>query len=266
MKKKIKDRKSDHTNSNEKNDTSNPQTQTPTNRRKCMRVSDWIQTALTFVTICILIVYIVGFWNQSCQNKKLIDAANSANSLTKIAIDQNITNSKNSDSLNRKAIEIADSSMEISKKIADIQEKYTKIELRAYITIVEVVPYFLEVGRNTQIKIAYVNYGKTPAFNIKCFSGYRLGRPELIERDMKHLKEFKSIAADTKGTDLDGSFNCDFGNRIDSVMLDSIKNNKIQYFVFGYISYDDIFGDNHKSIFIKKYFKDEMNTYEYNKP
>lgn len=65
-----------------------------------------------------------------------------------------------SDSLNRKSIAIADSSMKISGKIAEMQEKFTKDELRAYIAIIAINITPLDSNKIFAYKLTYTNVGK----------------------------------------------------------------------------------------------------------
>ncbi len=192
------------------NSTNNPTSNETKKKWKDLDIGVRTQIILTIVTIFILIVYIIAYWNQYSQTKESLRKTDIANSYTRQSLDladsarkQNREmieiikrNSESSDKLNKKTIDIADSYMKISAQISKIQKEFYCKELQAYLDItIKDFPIFPNAIVGNFI---VTNYGKTPAYNVLVYGtivplyGYNVP-PETIDFVISVQNKFHKI-------------------------------------------------------------------------
>jgi hypothetical protein len=202
-----------------------------------------IQISLALGTIGTLIAYILVSQQQSSLSRIALIKADIANYYTKKALDMTRENGNSSDVLNRRAVTIADSSMKVSKSIAEMQKYFTKKELRAYINVNIIRHIETNKDGTIDILIGMKNVGKTPAYKV---SGTFMGRPDtgISKKDFINLNNYIQIMDHTVGAG-DSIFNQLKNVNVGSgdSMFVFPKNRK--YFVFGKVIYIDAFKDPH---------------------
>jgi hypothetical protein len=196
--------------------------------------------------ILTFIVYIYVSFTQINQTNEAIksasDAANKTDSLNRI-----------SDSLSVKAINIADSSMKTSAKIAEMQEYFTKKELRAYIGIVDIHFEVFQSGKEIIYDVGFTNTGKTPAYEIMGAGTCKTGGTGVYDNEICYFNEpIKGFDKDIKSNGLSGTFiiSTKILTTTDSTL---IKSGEINCFVYGVIFYKDIFREQHRVRFCRYY-------------
>jgi hypothetical protein len=219
-----------------------------------IKFSDWIQIILAFCTIITLIAYILVSRHQFRQTEEAIRRADTANFYTRQSIELAKQNGISSDSLNRKAIQIADSSMKISKSIAEMQKEFTKKELRAYINISKERITGSYTNQDIIYFIDYTNTGKTPAFEIIGSANVKHGGTGVYENEISiYNKPNKGDFCSIAGAGATGSIGMGCKDKLCGIDSSVLHNGTQDFYIYGSIFYKDIFGDRHRTRFCYKY-------------
>ena len=108
----------------------------PSDEKKKVAFLDWSKNnseiLMMILGVLTLVAFILVSIDQGRKTREAIKRADTANFYTKQSIDLAKQDGISSDILNRKAIDIADSSLKVSEKISNIQKDATIKELRAY--------------------------------------------------------------------------------------------------------------------------------------
>ena len=207
-------------------------------------IQDFIQVILAVLTLFTLAAFIVFSSIQSSKTKEALKRADTANFYTRQSIELTRQISETSDSLNRKAIEIADSSMKVSSKIAEMQEEFSKMELRAYMSLRDTIEIKFHPNERFEYKIKISNEGKTPAINVSHFSAIAIG-DKISQSDYNNMATGKHKQLSNIGINEFRRINTVNDFIIPENMYNMIIQRKINLFIIGHVRYDDVFGDTH---------------------
>lgn len=213
---------------------------------------------IAFLTLGTLISYIIFSYFQIRQTNESLRLANAA-------MDSTQKSGIISDSLNRKAIEIADSAMNISKNVAEMQREFTKKELRAYVGIDIITDAIFKINEPMQFKIRYINWGKTPAFNLSacCISAPDNKHISQIDFDTIKNTEFSKVGSlmGTNHTLIQEYTGKKATIYETNLIIEAINNKNITANFRGIIIYYDIFRDRHYTQFYIWYDPDKKQIY-----
>lgn len=230
-----------------------PDTESPDGwKRKHSAWNIWIQTLLVVFNLVMIGLFVVSM---TCQNSATRSALNKTDSaLIKTDCTNSIT--RRSLILSEKAFKMArvsdstDSIMTIRDTLA--RDRNVKKELRAYVGIKEIANF--SIGNNSiSWKIQASNTGKTPAYNLTTYAIFKRDGTGVYKSDINRLFEDDDVSSSQmKGNGLD--FTMNFNSRrtkikIDSAYIAGVVSGKITIYFYGCITYDDIFGDSHKTWF-----------------
>jgi hypothetical protein len=145
---------------------------------------------------------------------------------------------------------IADSSIELSKKIAATQERFAKIETRAYVVFSQVSRFDFTVGSKMMVELEFTNAGRTPATNmrtlyrLKIGNGIYQGEIDAIEKGIDNLRYKGTLGAGM-------SSSLPYSMEMTMTKADSayVFGGERAIYVIGKIAYGDIFGDSHATRF-----------------
>jgi hypothetical protein len=233
----------------------------PTNENKNSKFKTWFkhngtQSIIGFITLVTLLAYIWVSQQQINQTQQSLVWADSAIRQNRENINRNILESKNSDVLNRKSIEIADSSMRVSAKIAEIQEKFTKKELRAYITFQGYTanPDLSQTETPIEFKMKITNSGKTPAYKIYWFAKFFISESKL---SIDYIKSMEMITPYSGMNNLGAGLDIDLDAKSDLIMnketIEKINNGSMIFYSWGKFVYFDVFNTKHFTRFCTYY-------------
>lgn len=142
---------------------------------------------------------------------------------------------------------MAQNAFELSQRIAATQEKYAKIDTRAYIAFQGFVDFRLPTREGAEININLYNSGRTPANNLRAHIATKkyIGKG-VWKTDMDSLKKIalkNSAPYWTVGPMANASI--EFPLNMVATKEDSIKiyRRETNLYVFGFIDYVDIFND-----------------------
>lgn len=236
----------------------------PTFREWCNRINPVSQFILMILGIFTLIAYISVSWDQSNKINENIILSDSARHQNREAIELAKQSGRSSDSINRKSILIADSSMKVSKKIAEMQEKFSKAELRAYLAIENFKLITFQSNKSITYEIYFTNTGKTPAYEITNTFGNKIGGTGIYDNEISNVERpIKENEIDMLGSGLNNKitiYHSDILSKTDSTLVHSEQK---YFFIFGSIFYKDIFGDRHRTRFCRVYLASENIFYAY---
>lgn len=154
---------------------------------------------------------------------------------------------KKSDSLNKIIQQsIADSSINLSKRIAEDQKTFTKLDIRPYLIIKDVALTQLVVGKPIGVTCYIVNAGKTPAYKIKIAGATKIGGTGLYEKEFRDFLAsaiYLGQAICVSGLELSEEFMSDKILK-ESEMVD-IQNGRCPVFCSSDIIYQDNLGCRH---------------------
>lgn len=148
----------------------------------------------------------------------------------------------------------ADSSYALSKRIAASQEKFAKIETRAYIAIKSVFVYPPHPDSLKNGYAIYENIGKTPANNCRHWmeTGLYAGtlKREAIEKLIIEPKLGSSVGANTPVTLF---ISKERRYKFTKADCDSINNGLLKLYILGAVFYDDVYNEHHHTHFLGVY-------------
>jgi hypothetical protein len=251
--------------SNKSTDKSN----TPTNNNviDCFKIfwykfnfTDRIQIILACCTVCSLIFYIIFGFYQNYRTRQALEFTKKAVILS----EQSLKYTLYSDSINK-----INDSIETRERIKNVQN-----ELRAYVNISSYTDIIIEQNKVIEFKIEIFNSGKTPAFNIITFISPIIGIEEENDKTIESI--FKEKFSFTKINELfapigtnafvGSNQHYNFIYQINPSWWDSINYkriiiNEISFNIFGRITYNDIFNEQHITQFYIKYIPDKNTFY-----
>jgi len=227
-------------------------------------IKDKSQKVANFLTLLTLIAFIVSISIQYRQTRNMVEISDTANFISRQLFDSTMVSNMVSDSLNRKAIEIADSSIKISKKIAALQEIFTKIELRPYVMIDSIFP-IIAVNQNFKYIVYMSNSGKTPAYKATINCSFKFSKTGVYEDNINKINRppVNDAIYETLGNGNKDMINCIFRTMINTMIFNKIRSGEITLYLFGCIFYEDIFGDEHQTCFCWRYAPLENRFYTY---
>jgi len=155
----------------------------------------------------------------------------------------------------KQSIQISDKSFELSKQIALNQEKYAKMEMRAYIVLdsIKVTPF--AANKNIVIHYYIANVGKTPAYSVRYKLGTKVGGNGVFQNDFDKIKEntfsesFQQTIGATRNLHVFAPTDMVLNN--EKYLL--IRSGKARFFIYGIFSYTDIFKEKHMIKFSVEY-------------
>lgn len=208
---------------------------------------NFFQKSIPYITFFTLIVYIAVSSVQTCQTRRIINIYDTANFYTIQSIELTRKNNEISDSLNKKAIEIADSSMRISKRIIELQDEYSKKELRAYVSI-EQNTTLNNFAKNQvfSYRIWIKNRGKTPAMNVSHHST-TIRKKKITKVDYSNLAQMKHNQMPNIGTNESRTATSKTHYAFSEYYYNKIIQKEFKLHVVGHIRYYDVFGEMHSA-------------------
>jgi hypothetical protein len=224
-----------------------------------------IQLAST-IAICTLIMVGFGYWQASVSNDAVKIAADAlrfqreSDSLNDI---QQQRANDNSFALANRSIAIAESSVATAKGASRTQERYAKIETRAYLCIDEVFDFAIRPGSQPAMKITILNIGKTPAYDCKFTFASKTGtgvyKTDIDKMLLDKVKGSGIIGAGQKFT-ISPGVNADTYSTNDSTVVFTGKYN---LYIFGEFHYRDKFNEPHFTRFCLGYDPRTKGFYQY---
>src|SRR3990172_10446963 len=144
----------------------------------------------------------------------------------------------------QKQIENTQETLEKTQRSIEIAKINSEIELRAYIMIVTANIDEMSVGKNLGITITYENTGLTPAYNVRPKITIKPGGKGIYENDWLNFEERSDEMSALIGPRAVIKFpvSTDITIRKESDII-GWKSGAKFLGVFGYIFYEDIFGD-----------------------
>lgn len=147
-----------------------------------------------------------------------------------------------------RGVAVAESSIAVSKSIAENQKQFAKIETRAYVVFEDAflcdTPKVGTLGPHDYLR--YKNVGKTPAYKVKAACIYDVDHSYLMNRFKEFDEPFKYMASRTLGAEESSDVKWDFQFR-QFTKEDSIGifvSHKVMIWNFK-VAYIDVFGDKH---------------------
>ena len=152
---------------------------------------------------------------------------------------------------------------ELSKQIAEGQERFAKIEVRAYVTVGGVQSYRTDIGHQVKVTTEIENAGKTPAYNVRSRSGIKIGT-SIYESEIKYLPPVPTASGSILGAGQKITIEAsgDDFRKVDSI---NVATGKYTLFVVGTITYKDKFGDVHHTRYCKFFRPRDKQFLDYEK-
>lgn len=204
---------------------------------------------ITVVITAITLIWVVSSTNRQFDTTE--KALAKSDSLTRISLKL----TQKADSISEQALihsvksDSTDSIMTIKDTLA--RERNTKRELRAYIVITKFS--FITVKKDIIAwMVEVINTGKTPAYKMTGASNYKPGGTGVYDKEMKEIKTsdnpvyFRMQGNGINDTLMFGGY----GNlNITDEKIAKIKRGDMTLYIYGYITYFDVFGGKHKTRF-----------------
>lgn len=148
-----------------------------------------------------------------------------------------------------------------AKENTEIAKISARISNRAYLSIVNVTPTALQPGRKFEATIQFVNVGKTPAYQVHHVKGLKIGGTGIYEHEINEVKKAEEFRDLAMGASVHSSFTVETKDPISQEESDEIMIGKKAWYVFGRITYADIFGERHHTRYCFV-FDPEKDTFE----
>ncbi|NCA75049.1 MAG: hypothetical protein EOM90_01825 [Alphaproteobacteria bacterium] len=232
-----------------------------------------------WLNIFTLISFIVFSWIQSCKTQRSLDIATQSinytrksDSITRLSDSFNrIFTQRTADTSYRLAktgVDLSKQSVAFTKRSDSASEEFRKIELRAYLSIKEMIINDFLKDKTLTGSIIIENVGKTPAKKVRFIWGPKYNKNFLYHADFERIKKFDTAY----GVGLHSGVPLNVGIKIDDTTpLDSLSivKKKTKFYIFGIIFYEDIFGERHANKFAmvydpvaKKFYYEDVNEPE----
>ena len=212
------------------------------------KLSNEINIVDSIGMIIAIVALVIVIW-QSCQLQE-------ATKLTKRSADLADSSFSESQKSSREESERAERTTKAMEKNIEIAEMSARVSNRAYISFKDVTKQILQVGKQASVDIKYVNVGKTPAYNISIIHGVKIGGSGFFDNEIENIKTTK-ITNQTLGASLDGNTTAGSGEMINYENFTKIMNGQKSWFVYGNITYNDIFGGSHFTRYCFQVFPDK---------
>lgn len=151
---------------------------------------------------------------------------------------------KSADAINVQA-NAAEQTVVNARQNTKIAEISARISNRAYLSIAGVTPTALLPGKKFEATVQFVNVGKTPAYQVHHVKGYKLGGTGIYEHEINEAKKREEFRDFAMGMSIPSSFIIETENPITQEESDEIMKGKKAWYVFGRITYTDIFREKH---------------------
>ncbi len=210
-----------------------------------------IQIFLALLNLFTLIAFIIVSSVQISHSSKALDYADSTNVHTRKSIELGQQTAHASDSSNQKSLTIAMGSLDATRESNVLTEKIAKMDLRAYISVIDMSFEKIKVGEKLCSNMNLKNVGKTPAYKIKVDIGFKIGGTGVYDIEMQNLIRSHEEHILTSGVIMNISGETDYM----WIKDDSTKviNGGKPCFIYGKITYFDIFKVEHHTNFCFSY-------------
>jgi hypothetical protein len=207
---------------------------------------------LAFTSIVSLFLIYFMSTNQNELSRQALIRADTSNAYTLRGIKLAQNSSRFSDSITKKSLEISESSLRITRERSDSSMKFTKIDMRAFLDITAIDPAQFMVGRGLKFQFIATNSGRTPAYNVEFKASQAVG--DIVMYDFGNLEDSINKAKITIGPGLDSPILL-FGGKYNLILSDSllIQSGKHKWYIWGILTYKDIFTENHRVKFCYEY-------------
>jgi hypothetical protein len=137
----------------------------------------------------------------------------------------------------------ADRQNALTEDSLEIMKHQMNIENRPWITVDGVNRGEFQVGEKTKIEVIFINSGNTPAINMRGvshggFLNIENFAPVCVNSDV--VMNITVLGPNDKNAFIDYT-----KKQLSKNDIDSLNNNSLRYYVWGYIYYDDIFSRKH---------------------
>jgi uncharacterized repeat protein (TIGR01451 family) len=128
----------------------------------------------------------------------------------------------------------------------DLSRKTAKIELRAYLQIVNATATQMAIGKTLEVTITYKNTGQTPAYNVNIQASIKPGGNPIDDNTWLKLYKTTSQGSNVLGSNFPIDFTIKSNWFIkDSTTIPAWESGGKYFGVYGIIHYEDIFGLSH---------------------
>ncbi len=193
--------------------------------KKLTAFNVWFNGILAFTTLCLMVI---AYWQ--------LDATNQA-----------IQISQSANAISKESLRVSQESYRISKEAADDSARNFHLEQRAWVSARNADMTTFKIGEVPRIKVVLTNSGRTPARKTKTIFGIAIANREILDQD---LLQFDNM--NTSGlyqgimTMLPNGLmivHADSDEKMTTSSMDDIKSGKRLVFVFGKITYADVFNN-----------------------
>lgn len=132
-----------------------------------------------------------------------------------------------------------------AKKSIEIAEMSARISNRAYLSMVGVTPTAMQPGKKFEATVQFVINGKTPAYQVHHVKGAKVGGTGIYEHEIDEVKKLEKLADLAMGTSIPVSFTVETRDVIGQEESAEIMSGEKAWYVFGRITYVDIFREKH---------------------
>jgi len=214
------------------------------------------------LNLVMIIVFALSIWYQGNLTQRslsktdlAIEVAQNSDIHTRIISD---TNSKQF----RQTIELAKRSLDFTKASDSASEIFRKIELRAYVSIKEIKNIDILKEKIFNAGVFMENTGRTPAIKARLVWGLKKYRKCLYDADFEMLRKIDTTSGENLHPGIPQLIEIQSpGWNISSLDSTWIVKQEFYLFIFGYIFYDDIFGDSHENKFALIYDPEAKSFY-----
>ncbi len=136
----------------------------------------------------------------------------------------------------------ADESIRLTNRIANTQEKFSKIEMRAYVIMDNIKIVTFEIGKNIGIEYIVQNIGRTPAYKAKRIVCSKAG--QFTKQEMLDMKPAITEQGSIFGAGIPYIESAD-GFYVSADLFNAIKNSSDTLHIAILFTYKDIFSEPH---------------------
>lgn len=215
---------------------------------------DDIKLGLQIVGLVVLVAYTIFTGVMMLSTQQAADAAKTSADVavatlnsSGITVNKTLAEMKRQSDAMRDNVDIALDGIKISKMSIDKAESRSRLDQRAWMGI-ESISGKPEVDKPFIISIKFKNSGDSPAKNAKIQTWNQIDKSDIPPRfDVvgQRIKGMDSTGIVAPGGHVISSIKVYSGEPITKTVFDSINNGERSVFVFGMLTYDDIFGQHH---------------------
>ncbi len=215
------------------------------------------QILLFLINIASLVAFICVSSYQISLSNRALNIADSSNAHARQSIGLAKQNALSSDTINRKSLAIADSSLALVKRNNEISNKIAKMGIRPQLIVKGVRFTKFIVGEKIECEVVISNYGKTPAQKTHASYNLKIGGTGIYGKEFFEIMGKPGVgnfitSVTNDATDYTHHLpEFDFLlNKTDSIY---VQNGTKQCFFLGYITYIDLFNESHTTTMCYKY-------------